>query len=331
MTAPDEPVALSPVDELTITVLMDNTTDLLLTDEPPAHRPSMLGKPSSGASIFTGPGRDVMRAEHGFSALVTLNTDTTTHRVLFDTGITADGMVDNMGRLDIDPGDIEALVMSHGHFDHTGGLAGFVDAVGRRNLPVVLHPDFWLRRRVAPSGSDAVEIPTTSRAALRDTGFEILERRQPSFLLDGSLLVTGEVRRSTSFEQGFLSHQAFRGGEWVPDPLILDDQGLVAHLRNRGLVIITGCGHAGIVNIVQHARDLTGIEEIHAIVGGFHLSGPLFAPIIDPTVDALSAVGPDVIFPGHCTGWRAQMALSRALPDAYVHPSVGTRLELVSA
>jgi 7,8-dihydropterin-6-yl-methyl-4-(beta-D-ribofuranosyl)aminobenzene 5'-phosphate synthase len=117
----------------------------------------------------------------------------------------------------------------------------------------------------------------------------------------------------------------------VPDPLILDDQGLVAHLRNRGLVIITGCGHAGIVNIVQHARDLTGIEEIHAIVGGFHLSGPLFAPIIDPTVDALSAVGPDVIFPGHCTGWRAQMALSRALPDAYVHPSVGTRLELVSA
>ena len=121
-------------------------------------------------------------------------------------------------------------------------------------LPVLIHPEFWSRRRVAFPGREPIELPTTSRSALEGAGFDIVEQRQPSFLLDGSLLVTGEVDRTTDFERGFPGHQADRDGAWQPDPLILDDQALVAHVRGRGLVVLTGCGHSGIVNILRYVR-----------------------------------------------------------------------------
>jgi 7,8-dihydropterin-6-yl-methyl-4-(beta-D-ribofuranosyl)aminobenzene 5'-phosphate synthase len=240
-------------------------------------------------------------------------------------------MVENMSRLEIDPKDIETLVCSHGHFDHTVGLGGFINAIGgRANLPVVLHPDFWSRRRVLIPGRDPFEIPSTSKSALLGAGFEIAEEKQPSFLLDRSLLITGEVDRTTDFEKGFPIHQAFRDGDWQPDPLILDDQALIAHVRGKGLVILSGCGHAGIVNIARYAQKLTGISDIYCITGGFHLSGPLFEPIIGPTVAGLAELNPAIIMPAHCTGWRAQHMLAAALPDAWVQTSVGTRLELTA-
>ena len=131
-------------------------------------------------------------------------------------------------------------------------------------------------------------MPTTSRRAMVDAGFDIIENRRPSFLLGGSVLITGEVDRTTSFEQGFAVHQAYRDDRWEPDPLILDDQALIVHVRDRGLVVLTGCGHAGIVNIVRYAQRLTNVSTVHAVIGGFHLSGPLFAPIIGATCDALA-------------------------------------------
>jgi 7,8-dihydropterin-6-yl-methyl-4-(beta-D-ribofuranosyl)aminobenzene 5'-phosphate synthase len=103
------------------------------------------------------------------------------------------------------------------------------------------------------------------------------------------------------------------------------------HVAGRGLVVLTGCGHAGIVNVVRYARALTGIEQVHAVVGGFHLSGAAFEPIIDVTVAALADLAPEVVLPAHCTGWRAQHALAARLPDAFVTNTVGTRLELVGA
>ena len=119
--------------------------------------------------------------------------------------------------------------------------------------------------------------------------------------------------------------QAFRDGEWQPDPLIHDDQALVAHLPDRGLVIITGCGHAGLINTVRYARKLTGVDRVHAVVGGFHLATPAFEPRIPPTVDALREFDPQVVAPTHCTGWRAIHALAAAFPDAFIPGSVGTR------
>ncbi len=139
------------------------------------------------------------------------------------------------------------------------------------------------------------------------------------------MLVTGEIERTTDFEQGMLVHQAFRDGEWQPDPRISDDQALVANVSGKGLVVITGCAHAGVINTVRYARKLTGVDRVYAVIGGFHLSTPLFEPNILPTVEALKELGPEVVAPAHCTGWRATHALAAAFPDAFIPGSVGTR------
>ena len=123
-------------------------------------------------------------------------------------------------------------------------------------------------------------------------------------------------------------HQAWDGTQWRHDAAVLDDQALVINVRGRGLVVVTGCGHAGVVNIARQALRLTGVDRLHALIGGFHLSGPAFEPIIEPTVAALTELAPALIVPGHCTGWRAQHALARALPEAWVQPSVGSRYQL---
>jgi 7,8-dihydropterin-6-yl-methyl-4-(beta-D-ribofuranosyl)aminobenzene 5'-phosphate synthase len=246
------------------------------------------------------------------------------HRFLFDAGTSPDGVTENMRRLDIDPYSIEAIVCSHGHFDHTTGIDGLIRAVGRLNLPVLIHPHFWRQRRLQLPGREPREIPTTSRAALVGAGFDIIEERQPSFLFGRSVLITGEIARTTGYEPGFPPQQAWLDGRWQPDPLVLDEQALIVNVRDRGLVVITGCGHAGVVNIARYARRLTGGQPLYALLGGFHLGGPLFEPLIPRVLDDLAALDPGVLVPAHCTGWRAQHAMSARFPDAYVPSAVGT-------
>jgi 7,8-dihydropterin-6-yl-methyl-4-(beta-D-ribofuranosyl)aminobenzene 5'-phosphate synthase len=328
-----EPISLDPVDSLTITTLVDNVSDLLLVDEGPAKRAplDLSAYPRTTARVLEGGETgDPLRAEHGFSCLVAITKAERTIRVLFDAGVSPDGMVENMRRLGLSPSDIDIIVLSHGHWDHTTGMDGLVGELGRTQVPVLIHPEFWSRRRLALPGRDPIELPTTSRRALEGAGFEIVEQQQPSFLLDGSLLVTGEVDRTTEFERGFPVHQAYRQGGWQPDPLILDDQALVASVRGRGLVVLTGCGHSGIVNILRYVRKLTGEERIHAVVGGFHLSGPLFEKIIEPTCEALGGFSADYLVPCHCTGWRAIHALAASFPEAFIQNSVGTRFEFAA-
>jgi 7,8-dihydropterin-6-yl-methyl-4-(beta-D-ribofuranosyl)aminobenzene 5'-phosphate synthase len=324
-------IPLEPVDSVTVTSLMDNVSDLLLQDQGPAKRASInnASAPHMAARFIEDSDvGDTLRAEHGFSALVLVDKGGRTHNILFDAGVSPDGVVDNMRRLSFSPKDLEAMVMSHGHFDHTVGLDGLAGELGTVNLPVMVHPEFWSRRRIAIPGRRASELPTTSKSALVGAGFEMIEDRQPSFLLGGSILITGEVDRTTEYETGFGVHQAFRDGGWQPDPLILDDQALILNVRDKGLVVLTGCGHAGIVNIVRYAKRLTGVNDVHAAIGGFHLNGPMFEPIIPATIAALSELNPRYIVPAHCTGWRAVHAIAAALPDAFIQNSVGTRFEL---
>jgi 7,8-dihydropterin-6-yl-methyl-4-(beta-D-ribofuranosyl)aminobenzene 5'-phosphate synthase len=327
---PRATIPLAPVDSVTITTLCDNVTDMLLVDQGPAKRAPLGGARGATVAVGTleaGVGMDALRAEHGFSALVAVRSGERVHRFLFDTGITPDGMIENMRRLDLVAKDVEVIVLSHGHFDHTAGLDGFIRSVGRPNLPVLIHPEFWTRRRLNIPGRAPIELPSTSRRALEGAGFEIIEERRPSFLFEGMVLVTGEVDRSTDFERGFPVHEAERDGSWVADPLILDDQAMIVNVRSKGLVVLTGCGHAGVVNILRYARGLTGVDRVHAVIGGFHLSGPLFEPIIGPTCDGLAALAPDVIVPA-CTGWKAVHALAARFPSAFIPNSVGTRFEL---
>lgn len=325
-------ISLEPVDGVDVTTLVDNSSDVLLPDEGLVRRWGPVGTAGRipvipSALADGGKTADFLRAEHGFSALVEVRVHETRRRVLFDAGITPDGLVGNLDRLDIAPDTFEAVVLSHGHFDHVMGLEGLARRVGRPGFPIVLHPDSWTRRRlVTPVGE--WELPTPSRAGLEGAGFTVVEDRRPSFLLDGSLLITGEVDRTTDFETGMPIHQAWRDGEWQPDPMIHDDQAVIVHVRDKGLVVMTGCGHSGIVNIVRHAKALTGVQQIYAVLGGFHLTGGIFEKLIPRTVAALAAEQPDVVVPAHCTGWKAQHALASALPDAFCPNSVGSRFEL---
>ncbi|HYM16484.1 MAG TPA: MBL fold metallo-hydrolase [Dehalococcoidia bacterium] len=330
-----QPISLEPLDALEVRLLVDNQCDLLLRSEERAVRPTLAAPDADRppvmveAPVFLDPRLpEMLIAEHGFSVLVTATRAGRARSILFDAGLSAGGLAHNMSALQLSLADVEAIVLSHGHFDHIGGLSGLLHDAGRRGMPMLLHPDAWLRRRVAPPNAKPFELPTPSRAALEGAGFNVIDDRSPSLLLDGGLLITGEVDRTTDFERGFPVHQAHRGGDWSPDPLILDDQALIANVRDRGLVIVTGCGHAGIVNIVRHARALTGETRVHAIIGGFHLNGPAFAASIGPTVAALAEFAPSMIVPGHCTGWDAAVAIAAAMPAAFVQGSVGTRFVL---
>jgi 7,8-dihydropterin-6-yl-methyl-4-(beta-D-ribofuranosyl)aminobenzene 5'-phosphate synthase len=327
-----DPVELAPVDQVVVTTLVDNVYDALLPGDDRVNRASF-GVGLAEAPQFEGGETSVgLRAEHGFSALVTVRRGETKTSLLFDAGLSPDAMVVNADRLGIDLLGVQGVVLSHGHFDHLGGLAGLATKSGGRSLPMVVHPMAWTRRRLAVPGAEPLEMPTLSRRALEAEGFALVERRRPSLLVDGCVLITGEVDRTTEFERGMpAAHEAWTGSEWRHDPDVVDDQALVVQVRGRGLVVLTGCGHAGAVNIVRHAQRLTGVSAVAALVGGLHLSGPAFEPVIGPTVDALVAMAPSLVVPGHCTGWRAQHALAAALPNAWTAGSSGSSYRIAAA
>ena len=328
LPADAEPVVrfdLEPVDSVVVTTLIDNVIDIFMPDQGPARRARIGRDRSRPAAVMDGGTvPDGLIAEHGFSALISITKAGRAHRFLFDAGTSPDGMIENMRRLDIDPGSIEAIVCSHGHFDHTTGIDGMVRAVGRASLPVLIHPHFWRQRRLMLPGRDPIELPTTSKRALTEAGFDVIEERQPSFLFGRSVLITGEVPRVTGYEPGLPAQHAFLDGKWEPDPLVLDDQALIVNLAGKGLVVLTGCGHAGVVNISRYAHALSGEQPLHALIGGFHLNGPVFEPLIPTVLDDLAALQPDWLVPAHCTGWRAQHAMSTRFGDVYVPNAVGT-------
>jgi metal-dependent hydrolase (beta-lactamase superfamily II) len=210
-------IDLEPVDSVVVTTLMDNVTDIFMPDQGPARRAAVGAGPWCPSAVMEGgQAPDVLLAEHGFSVLVTVAKGAREHRFLFDTGTSPDGVTHNMRHLDIDPSSIEAIVCSHGHFDHTTGLDGLIRALRRVNMPVLIHPHFWRRRRIALPGREPMEIPTTSRRALNEAGFDIIEEQQPSFMFGRSVLITGEVARTTGYEPGFPPQQAWLDGRWQP-------------------------------------------------------------------------------------------------------------------
>jgi 7,8-dihydropterin-6-yl-methyl-4-(beta-D-ribofuranosyl)aminobenzene 5'-phosphate synthase len=327
-----DPVTLEPVDEVVITTVVDNVYDALLSGDERVTRTPFTAGTAQAPQFESGSTTVGLMAEHGFSAFVSVRRGSTTTTLLFDTALSPDAMATNADRLGLDLSGVQAVILSHGHFDHAGGLAGLAGKRGVRALPMVVHPLIWTRRRMAVPGRETDELPTLSRAALESEGFAVIERREPSLLVDRCVLITGEVDRTTEFEHGMPpAHQAWSGSKWLPDRLILDDQALVVHLRGAGLVVLTGCGHAGVINIIRHAQRLTAVPRLHALIGGLHLSGPAFEPTIGPTVDALSDLDPALLVPGHCTGWRAQHTLAAALPNSWVAGSSGSSFRLTAA
>lgn len=313
------PVQLRAVDSAQVLVLVENSIDTFLPSTDVAQRPPWPAK------LPEVP----LRAEHGLSLMITVETGGRRSSVLYDGGLARDTAIHNMDVLSVDPKELRAIVMSHGHPDHVGGLEGIARRIGR-SLPLVLHPEVWRERKlVFPTGAETY-IGAPSAQDLAAEGVEIVEERGPTLLIDRAVLVTGEVDRLTDFETGFPIQWAREGDGWVPDFGVRDDQAVVVNVRDRGLVIISGCGHSGIVNIVRHAQRVTGVSEVLAVIGGFHLTGGLYEAIIPRTVEELSAIGPRFIVPGHCTGWRAIHAFARQMPEAFLQTSVATRFEFAS-
>jgi 7,8-dihydropterin-6-yl-methyl-4-(beta-D-ribofuranosyl)aminobenzene 5'-phosphate synthase len=269
-----------------------------------------------------------MLAEHGLSLLVAVSVGEQTHHILFDCGYSKVGVPHNVKMLGIDLGNVEAIVLSHGHMDHTGALYPIVETLGG-SIPVILHPDAFLAPRYfgLEDGRKLTFPQTLSRQDMENRGMEVIERRRPSLVAEGTIAVTGEIERVTDFEKGLPNALAERNGALEHDD-ILDDQSLVIELKGKGLVVISGCAHAGIINTMLYAQKITGINTIHAVLGGFHLQGPAFEPIIEQTIAEFKTIKPAVSVPMHCTGWRAIKRFSEEFPSAFALNSVGTRISL---
>jgi 7,8-dihydropterin-6-yl-methyl-4-(beta-D-ribofuranosyl)aminobenzene 5'-phosphate synthase len=313
-----ERAVLEPVDEAEVLILVDNSIDIYLTGSEGVRR-----APTPENVWYR---EEHLRCEHGIAMLLTVKTPNGRASILYDAGMGRDTVLHNLDVLEIRPGDLRAIVLSHGHADHHGGLEGIVRRLGRPGLPLLLHPDAWMHRRIVfPTGVE-VGLPPPSRADLDAEGVEVVEERGPSLILDGTVLITGQVERVTGFERGFPFHQKMAGDGWEPDPWVWDDQAVVVHVRDRGLVVLSGCSHAGGVNVLRHVQHVTGVEKIHSFVGGLHLPGALLEPIIEPTVAELARIAPEVIVPGHCSGWKAIHRIAATMPDAFVPSSTGTEL-----
>ncbi len=318
---PEFSQSLEAVDRVEMLTLVDNYVDVLLAGGPGFTRAGLARKGEGEIP------RHTLLAEHGLSLLITVYRDGVRHTVLLDTGYNSATMLHNMDYLNVDPANIEAVVLSHGHMDHSGGLYPLLERLNR-SVTVVAHPDAFRQRFLVRPQLGKLSFPVTAdKGDLRNLNAEFVEASGPVYLAENTILVTGEVPRTTGFEKGMPGAFLEEGGEMVPDS-IRDDQAVLIKLAGRGLVVISGCAHSGIINSVLYARQITGESRVAAVIGGFHLSGSDMEPVIESTVSELKQLSPDLIMPMHCTGWNAIRRLQSEFPDSFVLSSVGTKLVL---
>ncbi|MCD6281724.1 MAG: MBL fold metallo-hydrolase [Deltaproteobacteria bacterium] len=314
-------IKLEQVDKVEILTLQDNYIDLLDSGGSPVIARAMPVKDMRiGNSIV---------AEHGFSALVTVTSGSMSRIMLFDFGFSEWGVSHNMDALGVDPGTIEVCALSHGHMDHFGGMLSVAKKL-EKGIPLVLHPVAFRQPRYIKLGEELkIYFPELDREKVKEAGFEILETTGPKALLDGRILFLGEVPRKTNFEKGLPYGFYEEDGKELWDA-IEDDTAVVINLKTKGLVVLTGCAHSGVINTIHHAIEVTGVEKVHAVIGGFHLSGPQFEPAIQPTIDAMKEIGPDYVAPTHCTGRPATLAIENQMPSEFLLNMSGTKMTFVA-
>lgn len=312
---------LTAVDKLEILTLQDNYIEMTAMDNNTVV--------SRAVPLKNGEFKASILAEHGFSAVVKTTVGGKTHTLLFDFGFSENGAAQNAKTLGIDMAEIEAIALSHGHSDHTGGMDKMVAMIGRKNIPFVVHPSVFKTPRYLKVNEEfKINFPRLTRETIKQAGLSLIEAEKPCNLLDNTILFLGEIPRTTDFEKGFpIAHFLEDGVEkW---DAIEDDTSIVMNLKGKGLVILSGCAHAGIINTVIYAQKVTGVDEVHAVMGGFHLSGAIFEPIIDRTTKELKKLAPRYVIPCHCTGRKAVINIEKEMPDEFILNMSGTKLTFV--
>jgi 7,8-dihydropterin-6-yl-methyl-4-(beta-D-ribofuranosyl)aminobenzene 5'-phosphate synthase len=262
---------------------------------------------------------------HGLSCLVTAYRGDKTRTVLFDTGPEDYAFERNVTRLGVDLGVVGSIVLSHGHWDHAGAMLLALGMIrgrnGARDVPFYAHPGMFVTRGVRqPNGTVRRMDDVPSVADLTDFGARMVVTTEPQTFLDGLFYVSGEIPRLTPFERGYPGQMRRTADGWEPDELLMDERWLAVNVAGKGLVVLSACSHAGIVNVCKHVRATFPDISIHAVVGGLHLSGPN-EEIIPQTVAGLREFGLGTIAAGHCTGWRAMTALANAFGDTVLAPT----------
>ncbi len=310
-----------------VTVLVDNRADLIV-------------KSTDTVKYYT---EEPLLAEHGFAALIELKASGV--RILWDAGITRIALLENMRRMEIDPATIDKIALSHGHGDHTAAVTDVLQAIavrpqpkeweryptleeirswveGRR-VPLITHPTAF-RERWGKKKDGTVYGPVLPppRDEWEAAGADIVLSEGPHELGPGCW-TTGLVPRQSFEKSGRPSSLSYRQGDAFLYDDIDEDQAIVINVKDKGLVIVSGCAHSGIVNTVNYAREISGVDEVWAIVGGFHL-GRAKDEEIQRTIASVKALRPTLISPSHCTGFGAISQFAAQMPDEFVLGVVGT-------
>jgi 7,8-dihydropterin-6-yl-methyl-4-(beta-D-ribofuranosyl)aminobenzene 5'-phosphate synthase len=309
-------VKIPESEKIVITVITDNLADTTLPDNKIAKRLPRINSPLDNAP----------HAEHGLSYLIETVINGEPHSCLFDFAADPQGVMKNMDLLKIDLKKIEALGLSHDHWDHQAAFLEILKAKKddfRKGIPLYVGEQFFVgtfSRR--PNGS-IMSLLALKREEVEGLGVvKIVEIREPAPIIPGAYL-PGKVDQVTDYEKIPPSFVAKKGSEFVQETFP-GEQAVVLNVKGKGLVVLSGCAHRGIVNTVKHAQKMTGIQKVHAVIGGFHLTGAK-PELIQKTIADIKAIGPDYIVPTHCTGFAAIAAFAQAMPDQFILNSAGTR------
>lgn len=316
------------IDRLEVLVLVDNVTDSLSTNSTAAV-PEWTGLLTRGRLRLLS-GRGTCCAHHGLSLLITAQLGSARRTILFDAGPEEATFLRNADILGVDFSAVEAVVLSHGHWDHAGGLVAAIEAVSkarRKEVDCLVHPGVFAKRALQRPNREVLKFQSVPGPdALTGAGANVVSTREPQLIADNAFYVSGEIPRVTAYEIGFPGHvrRAADGQSWEPDPLIMDERFVSVHVKDKGQVVFSACSHAGLVNVLTHARSLYPSVPLYGVVGGLHLAGAT-EKAIPETVADLDQFGLKLVAPGHCTGWRAVSAMANVFGDELVPTAVGKR------